>query len=163
MTNTLVKPFRFSDQPYEYAVRPVRECPMPEDMSLGDTPELAANYWRTHVESDARFDPERECLVVLLLNIRRRIKGHQLVSIGTGDTILVAPVSVFRLAVITSASAIIVMHNHPSGDPTPSDGDIKVTRDLMRGGKLLKVEVLDHIVMGNCCHKSLRELGFFYA
>jgi len=81
------------------------------------------------------------------LNTRRRIKGHQLISIGTQDTILVHAREVFRLAVMTAANAIVLAHNHPSGDSTPSNADIKVTRDLIRGGQLLKIEVLDHVVI----------------
>ena len=55
------------------------------------------------------------------------------------------------------------MHNHPSGEPQPSEADIKVTRDLIRAGQLLKIEVLDHVIMGNPNHSSLRELGYFCA
>ena len=99
--------------------------------------------------------------MVFILNTRRRIKGHYLVSIGTMDTILCHPREIFRLAVMASASAIIICHNHPSGDPTPSEADIKITRDLIRAGQLLKIEVLDHIVMGNPSHTSLRTLGHF--
>jgi DNA repair protein RadC len=55
------------------------------------------------------------------------------------------------------------MHNHPSGEPTPSEADIKVTRDLIRAGQLLKIEVLDHVIIGNPKHTSLRELGYFYS
>jgi DNA repair protein RadC len=100
-------------------------------------------------------------MVVLLLNTRRRVKGHQLLSIGTMDTILVHPREVFRVAVVSSAAAVVLMHNHPSGDPTPSEADIKVTRDLIRAGQLMKIDVLDHVIMGNPNRSSLRELGYF--
>jgi DNA repair protein RadC len=85
-----------------------------------------------------------------------------LVSIGTLDTILVHPREAFRVAVIAAAAAIVLAHNHPSGDPTPSEGDIKATRDLIRAGQLLKIDVLDHVIMGHDRHCSLRELGYFY-
>ena len=78
------------------------------------------------------------------------------------DTILVHPREVFRLAIVTAASALIVMHNHPSGESTPSEADIKVTRDLIRAGQLLKMELLDHVVIGNGNFSSLRALGYFY-
>ena len=159
--DTLVRPFKFAAQPHEYKVVPLRECPTPETMQLCDTPEAAAAYWRLHVPQNPYFNPECECLTVLLLNTRRRLKGHQIASFGTHDTILVHPLTVFRLAVITSAAALIVMHNHPSGDPTPSEADIKITRDLIRAGQLLKIEVLDHVIMGNPNHTSLRSLGYF--
>ena len=70
-------------------------------------------------------------------------------------------VTMFRLAIMTSAAAIVLMHNHPSGESSPSEADIKVTRDLIRAGQLLKIEVLDHVVMGNQNHTSLRALGYF--
>jgi DNA repair protein RadC len=159
----LVKPFKFSSQPYEYKVVPLRECPTPEALQLCDTPDKAAEYWRLHVPQNPYFNPECECFTVLLLNTRRRVKAHQIVSFGTHDTILVHPISVFRLAVITCAAAVVLMHNHPSGEPTPSEADIKVTRDLIRAGQLLKIEVLDHVIIGNPKHTSLRELGYFYS
>ena len=105
------------------------------------------------------INPECECLVVIILNTRRRIKGHYLVSIGTLDTILCHPREIFRLAVMASAAAIVIAHNHPSGEPTPSEADIKITRDLIRAGQLLKIEVLDHIILGQPSHSSLRSLG----
>jgi DNA repair protein RadC len=78
------------------------------------------------------------------------------------DTILVHPREVFRIAIIAGASAVVLMHNHPSGEPQPSEADIKVTRDLIRAGELVKIEVLDHVIVGNPNHCSLRELGYFY-
>jgi proteasome lid subunit RPN8/RPN11/DNA-binding Lrp family transcriptional regulator len=85
----------------------------------------------------------------------------QLVTIGTMDTILVHPREVFRCAIIAAAAAIALIHNHPSGEPQPSDADIKVTRDLIRAGQLLKIEVIDHVIIGRPNHCSMRELGFF--
>lgn len=157
----IVKPFRFESQPHEYKVTPLRECLTPENLQLCDTPDRVADYWRRHVPTHPYFNPECECFVVLMLNTRRRVKGHYLVSIGTMDTILVHPREVFRLAIMASASAIALSHNHPSGDPTASEADIKVTRDLIRAGQLLKIEVLDHVVIGRPNHTSLRELGYF--
>jgi len=105
---------------------------------------------------------EVESFVVLLLNTRRRVKGHVLVSTGTLDTILVHPREVFRPAIIGAAAAIVLMHNHPSGDSSPSEADIKVTRDLIRAGQLLRIEVLDHVIVGaGETFTSLRTLGYF--
>ena len=160
---SLVKPFKFAASPYEYKVTPLRECPTPESLQHCETPDKAADYWRLHIASHPHFNPDCECLAVLLLNTRKRVKGHHLVSIGTMDTILVHPREVFRLAIVTAASAVIVMHNHPSGESTPSEADIKVTRDLIRAGQLLKLELIDHVVIGNGNFSSLRALGYFYA
>ena len=160
---SLVKPFKFPATPYEYTVTPLRECPTPADMQDCDTPDKVAAYWKLHIATNPYFDPERECLAVILLNTRKRVKGHQLVSIGTLDTLLVSPTSVFRLAVMTSAASIVIAHQHPSGDCQPSEADIKVTRDLIRAGQLLKIEVIDHVVIGSPAFFSLRAAGYFYA
>jgi len=141
----------------------LRECPVPNDLLVCETPEQAVAYWRLHLETHPYFNPECECFVVLFLNTRKRVKGHQLVTIGTMDTLLVHAREVFREAILISASAVILLHNHPSGDPTPSEADIKVTRDLIRAGQLLKIEVLDHIVVGRPGFQSLRALGYFAA
>src|SRR6476659_1230885 len=148
--------------PKEFKLVALRECPLPEQMQLCDQPDFAVNYWREHITKHPYFNPEVECFVVLLLNTRRRIKGHALVSIGTLDTILVHPREVFRTAIVAAASAIVLLHNHPSGEPQPSESDIKVTRDLIRAGQLLKIEVLDHVIIGNPNRASLRELGYFF-
>jgi len=128
-------------------------------MQICDGPEQAANYWRTHITRHPHFNPECECCVVLLLNTRRKIKGHHLVSIGTLDTTLLSVREVFRLAIVAAAAAIVIMHNQPSGDPTPSDAGVSVTRELIRAGQLLKIDVCDHVIMGHGTHASLRTLG----
>ena len=72
------------------------------------------------------------------------------------------------MAIAANAAAIVLVHNHPSGDPTPSEADIKVTRDLIRAGQLLKIDVLDHVILGRKTQErsqdylSLKELGYFY-
>lgn len=110
-----------------------------------------------------------ETLQVLLLNTRRRLIRVEEISNGTLDTILVHAREVFKSAIAANAAAIVLVHNHPSGDPTPSEGDIKVTRDLIRAGQLLKIEVVDHVILGRATpergkdYVSLRELGYFYA
>ena len=110
---------------------------------------------------------EVETFQAVLLNTRRRLIRVEQLSQGTLDTILVHPREVFRAAIAGNASALVIVHNHPSGDPTPSESDIKVTRDLIRAGQLLKIEVLDHVILGRATperprdYVSLRELGYF--
>ena len=169
IANQLVKPIRFPSQPQEWKIVSLRECPTPDKLQICDEPGLAAGYWKMHIPINPYFNPECECMVVLILNTRRRIRGHYLVATGTIDTILVHPREIFRLAITASASAIILMHNHPSGDPSPSEADIKITRDLIRGGQLLKIDVLDHVIIGQPTQDrpkdfvSLRELGYFHS
>ena len=110
-----------------------------------------------------------ETLQVLSLNTRRRFIRLDEITDGTLDTLLVHPREVFRKAIAANAAAVVLAHNHPSGDPTPSEADIKVTRDLIRAGQLLKIEVLDHVIIGRATpeqpkdYVSLRELGYFYS
>jgi len=108
---SLVKPFTFPASPYEYKVTALRECPTPENLQHCETPDKAADYWRLHIATHPHFNPDCECLAVLLLNTRKRVKGHQILSIGTMDTILAHPLEIFRLAIVTAASGLIVMHN----------------------------------------------------
>ncbi len=149
-----------SKQPQEWKLVSLRECPSPESLQLCDSPEKALQYWTMHISQHPYFNPETECLFVLLLNTRRRVKGHHLVSIGTMDTIIVHPREVFRVAILAGAAAIICMHNHPSGEPTPSDADIRITRELARAGLLLRIELLDHVIVGTGKFVSLRALGY---
>ena len=154
--------------PKEFKVQALRECPTPVEMQLCDTPDKAVAYWRSHIVNHAYFNPDVETMVVILVNTRRRIIGHHLVATGTLDTILVHPREIFRAAVIIASAAVILAHNHPSGDATPSPADIKVTRDLIRAGQLIKIEVLDHVIVGQDSpnqlkdYVSLREAGYFY-
>lgn len=133
------------------------------DMPLLDNPNTIADLLR---EDNRMYEVEN--FQVVLLNTRRRLIRVEQISQGTLDTILVHPREVFKTAIAAGAAAIVLAHNHPSGDPSPSEADIKVTRDLIRAGQLLKIEVLDHIILGRATHErprdfvSLRELGYFY-
>jgi DNA repair protein RadC len=82
--------------------------------------------------------------------------------LGSVDTCPVLPREVFKPAITLSAASLVLMHNHPSNDSTPSEADIKVTRDLIRAGQLLKIEIADHIVIGTDSHASLRARGYFF-
>ena len=94
-----------------------------------------------------------------MLNTRRRVKGHYLVSVGTMDTVLVHPREVFRLALITSAASVVLMHNHPSGDPTPSSADVDMTRQVVEAARPLRIAVHDHLVVGRDGVASFKALG----
>jgi DNA repair protein RadC len=129
-----------------------------------ETPEAIVNLLR----EDNRLR-QVETFQIILLNTRRRLIRVAEIADGTLDTILVHPREVFKAAIAANAAAVVLAHNHPSGDPTPSEADIKVTRDLIRAGQLLKIEVLDHVIIGRATaerpkdYASLRELGYFYS
>lgn len=105
---------------------------------------------------------EQEHLRVLLLDTRNRVLGLPTVYIGSLNTSVVRVGELFRAAIRANAASVIVIHNHPSGDPSPSPEDVNVTRQLVRAGKLVDIEVLDHVVIGYQRYVSLKErsLGF---
>lgn len=102
---------------------------------------------------------EAEQLRVLLLNTRNRVMEIVTIYSGSVNSSQVHVGEVFRPAIRRMAPALIVVHNHPSGDPTPSPDDVSVTRAMVQGGKLLDIDVLDHLVIGNGRWVSLKERG----
>ncbi len=145
--------------PAEFKVMRVRDCGTPAD--IVDTPDRVFDYWKANVATAPWFDPAKEAFVVLILNTRRRIIGHNLVALGSLDSVPVHPREVFRPAIVAAGSAIILVHNHPSLDSSPSEADIRVTRDLVGAGKLLRIDILDHVIIG-ASFSSLRSLGYFH-
>lgn len=102
----------------------------------------------------------QETFQILTLNTKNVLIERHLITIGTVNSSLVAPMDVFKRAILDSSPAIILVHNHPSGDPTPSMQDIEITKQLIEGGKLLKINVLDHVIIGDDGrYISLRESG----
>jgi DNA repair protein RadC len=104
-------------------------------------------------------DADREYFLILVLNTKNNITGVNVVSIGNLNSSLVHPREVFKAAILGNAAAIILVHNHPSGDATASNEDLKITRRLAEAGKILGIEVLDHVVIGDGCWYSLKEKG----
>lgn len=96
---------------------------------------------------------------VLLFNSKKRLIRHCRVSLGSLDAALVEPREVFRPAIAAKAKFIVIVHNHPSGDPTPSKEDVLLTKQLCTCGVILGIEVLDHIIIGFSGHVSLKEEG----
>ncbi len=102
---------------------------------------------------------EQEHFQVILLNIKNQVLGVELVFVGGLASSPVHPREVFKSAIRKSAAGVILVHNHPSGDPSPSREDMEVTKRLTEAGKLLGIEVLDHLVIGDNKYVSFREKG----
>jgi DNA repair protein RadC len=98
---------------------------------------------------------------IVLLDTRHRVLRTTVLTTGTLDSSPVHPREVFREAVSGAAAAIVLFHNHPSGDPTPSDEDLALTRRLVAAGHLMGIEVLDHVILGDSRYSSCRESGRF--
>ncbi len=108
-------------------------------------PELVAAYMRDAYEQN----PLNESFWVITLNRKNYPTGRTMISLGTLTSSLAHPREVFRAAVMASAAAIIVTHNHPSGDPAPSAADVQVTRQLRDASRVLDIDLLDHVIIGS--------------
>jgi DNA repair protein RadC len=97
---------------------------------------------------------------VVLLDTKHRVMRTTIVTVGTLDASIVHPREIFREAVASGAAAIVVFHNHPSGDPEPSQDDLVLTHRLMSAGVLMGVDVIDHLILGNVCYVSMKEQGY---
>ncbi len=104
-------------------------------------------------------DKREECFYVLMLNTQNNIVGEQFISKGILDASIIHPREIFRPAIRNSASKIILVHNHPSGNPTPSDEDLKITERLVKNGEELGIKVLDHVIIGDGKFWSWAEKG----
>jgi len=102
----------------------------------------------------------KEILKLLVLNTKKEIVTARDISIGTNNSALIHPREVFNLAIKSSGDSIILIHNHPSGDPKPSKNDINVTIRFKECGKLLGIELIDHIIIGDRKFTSMKEKGF---
>jgi DNA repair protein RadC len=119
------------------------------------SPEDGANY----VMNDMRF-LSQEHFVCLYLNTKNQVIHKQTIFIGSLNASIVHPREVFREALKRSAASIICLHNHPSGDPSPSREDIEVTKRLVECGKMIGIDVLDHLIIGENKFVSLKEKGY---
>lgn len=119
-------------------------------------PETIAQYYMEDMRQR-----KKEALKLLLLNMKTKLIGESELSLGTINTTLVSPREVFAEALRRNAAAVILLHNHPSGDPTPSREDVLATRRVIDAGKIIGIELLDHIIIGDNCFISLRDKGFF--
>jgi DNA repair protein RadC len=132
---------------------------VPEERPLIKSPADAANLVLYELSG-----LEQEHLFVIMLDTRNRVLGKPVeVYRGSVNTSLIRVAEVFREAVKINAAGIIVVHNHPSGDPNPSPEDVAVTRAIIEAGKLLDIEVLDHLVIGQQKFVSLKDRGLAFS
>jgi DNA repair protein RadC len=105
-------------------------------------------------------EQKKEKFIMLYLDTKNQVLKEEVVSIGSLNSSIVHPREVFKSALMESSASVIMIHNHPSGDPSPSKEDVMVTQKMVEGGKLLGIEVLDHIIIGDGRYISLKDEGF---
>ena len=107
----------------------------------------------------------QEIMMVLLLNSKNMLLDKKIATVGLLDSTLVSPREIFRDAIISQAAACVLIHNHPSGENSPSSEDIRITKQMVEAGKTVDIKVLDHVILsandvsGGVCHFSMRESG----
>ena len=137
-----------------YRVCLVREGSHPTEVKSINSPADAYSLLRTYLDG-----ADRENFVAVLLDIKNGIIGIHTVSIGALSASIVHPREVFKAAILANAAGIIVSHNHPSGNVTPSEDDMKTTKRLCDAGTILGIPVLDHVIIGEDGYFSFKAQG----
>jgi DNA repair protein RadC len=140
----------FSKRTYSVAqvrVQTVQESTV-EGLSLCNQPQHSVAFFNDVVAKAEWFDADKECVVIILLDVKYRVKGWSLISIGTQTACMLHPREVLRAALVGNAFAFVLMHNHPSGDPMYSSSDMKTTRDLRGAATAVDITMLDHVIVG---------------
>ncbi|MEH6908523.1 JAB domain-containing protein [Neobacillus drentensis] len=134
----------------------IKESSVPFALYQIRSPEDAQKLAAAHIA-----DEDREVFLVMMLNTKNQVVGLHRAHVGSLNASIVHPREVMKCAILNNAASIIVSHQHPSGDPTPSKEDIEVTRRLAEAGKIIGVDVLDHVIVTHTGkHVSLKEKGY---
>ncbi len=119
------------------------------------SPKDIANYFMEQIRHK-----KQECFITVLLDAKNKMIEHKTIFVGSLTSSIVHPREVYKLAIQKSANSILVLHNHPSGDPTPSKEDILITGRLQKAGELIGIVLIDHIIIGDKIYTSLKESGY---
>lgn len=113
-----------------------------------DTAQSIFDFWQSVISSKPDFEPDKENLIAILLDAKLRPKGYHLVALGSLCECTAHPREIFRPVIVANSYAFVLVHNHPSGSPDPSDADRRLTANLRDGAGLLQVQLLDHVIIG---------------
>lgn len=137
--------------PLKVVLRSVGESTLEDfgaSRSILDSPEATFAFWKSVIETKPEFEAEKETLVVILLDAKLRPCAYHQVALGTVNECAARPLEIFRPVIVSAAYAFVLAHNHPSGDPNPSQADRNITSQLREGAEILQVRFLDHVVVG---------------
>ncbi len=137
-----------------YRVALVRESSQPSMLNHINTPHNVYEIASSYLEG-----ADREHFVVIMLDTKNQVIGINTVAIGVLASCPIHPREVFKPAILANAAGIILLHNHPSGDVTPSQDDLMLTRRLKEAGEILGIQVVDHVILGYANYASLKERG----
>ncbi|MCC8152071.1 MAG: DNA repair protein RadC [Lachnospiraceae bacterium] len=119
-----------------------------------DGPEEIAAYYMERLRHEMR-----ECLMLAMFDRKNMLLGDEVISVGTSNASLISPGEVYKTALLSRAEFIVLLHNHPSGNPEPSREDLQVTSRIRRCGELLDIPLMDHVIIGDNCFFSFRAEG----
>lgn len=114
-----------------------------------DSPQAVLDFWRSVITKRPDHESDKESLVAILLNAKMRPVGYHVVAVGSLNECIAHPREILRPAIIIAAYAFVLAHNHPSGDPAPSQADQRLTRRLYEAAELLQIRLLDHVIIGD--------------
>ncbi len=137
-----------------YRVALVRESSQPSILNRITTPRNVYEIASSYLDG-----ADREHFVVIMLDTKNQVIGINTVAIGVLASCPIHPREVFKPAILANAAGIILLHNHPSGDVTPSQDDLLLTRRLKEAGEILGIQVVDHVILGYANYASLKERG----
>jgi len=129
-----------------------------------DSPQAIENFWRSIIAARPDHESDKEHLVAILVNAKMRPVGYHVIAIGSLNECIAHPREILRPAIVVAAYAFVLTHNHPSGDPAPSQADQRLTRKLHDAAELLEIRLLDHVIVGDAAvgsraYYSFREAG----
>ena len=147
--------------PLKVIIRSVGETTLEDyggSRSILDSPEATFQFWKNVIETKPDFEADKETLIAILLDAKLRPRAYHQVALGTVNECAASPRAIFRPVIIAAAYAFVLAHNHPSGDPNPSNADRTITRQLREGAAILQVQFLDHVIVG---HAGVAQPPFF--
>ncbi|MCL5772337.1 MAG: JAB domain-containing protein [Actinobacteria bacterium] len=131
---------------YQYKITLLKNKIAEEEVKFTCSQDVAENNFIHKLFTEN--DNDKEKLYVIILNIKNKVIGYSLISMGSLSSSIVHPREVLKPAILASAASIIIIHNHPSGDPEPSSDDIEVTNRISRASVIMGINLLDHIILG---------------
>lgn len=140
----------------------VKEKELPYGNTEINSPETAVEFIKD-VVADMICDRDRECIVVCAMDTKLKPVSIQIIGIGTINSCLYSIPDIFKVALLSNADSILLFHNHPSGNPTPSGEDIECTKKVAEAGRMLGISLQDHIILGdNGCYYSFKEAEIYF-
>ena len=138
--------------PLKVVLRSVGESTLEDfggSRSILDSPEATFQFWKSVIETKPDFEADKEMVVAILLDAKLRPSAYHQVALGTVNECPAHPREIFRSVIVSAAYAFVLAHNHPSGDPNPSNADRTITRQLREGAEILQVRFLHHLIVGD--------------